>query len=344
MITPPPAEPGDKAAVLAPSSQVPRTAIQIGIERLKEHYDLNPVVYPSVKAENQLPPEDRAMEVHEAFESNATTIFAVTGGEDQMRLLRHLDIDLLRKNPTRFFGISDNTHLHLALSTAGLVSYYGAQFVPGLAYDLELPKYTHQYLERALFDQYIGEITPSDYWSDDKWSFDNSAEREWEPNDGWQWNFLDQEYVSGRIWGGCYLAIEHLLAVDRFVPTKEVLEDFILAVESSGLLPEPYFIKSVLRCLGERDLLNNASAVIVGRPKTQKSRTRSEEERKQYRNRQFSAVEKVARTYAPEIPIVYNLDFGHTDPQVPIPIGGIAHLDPTTKSISFHDSSYSIDN
>lgn len=344
MITPPPAEPGDKAAVLAPSSQVPKNAVQIGIKRLKEHYDLNPIVYPSVKTEGQLSPKNRAMEVHEAFESSATTIFAVTGGEDQMRLLRHLDVDLLRKNPTRFFGISDNTHLHLALSAAGLVSYYGAQFVPGLAYDLELPKYTQRYLECALFDQYIGEIKPSDRWSDDKWSFENSTDREWEPNDGWQWNVSDQDCVSGRIWGGCYLAIEHLLAVDRFVPSEVALEDYILAVESSGLLPEPYFIKSVLRCLGERDLLNNVSAVIVGRPKTRKSSARSEEERKQYCKRQFSAVEEVARTYAPDVPIVYNLDFGHTDPQVPIPIGGIAHIDSTTKSISFHDRAYKIDN
>lgn len=336
MLTPPPVEHGDTVAVLAPSAQASETAVERGTEILETDFDLNPVIYPSVTADCQLSLLDRAEEIHEVFESDATAAFAVTGGEDQMRLLRHLKLNRIQSNPTRFFGISDNTHLHLALSAAGLVSYYGGQFVPGLACDPKIPEYTKRYLESALFDEYIGEIRPAEQWTDDEWCLEDQNEREWESNDGWEWEFPHDEPVSGTVWGGCYLALEHLLATNHYVPDPDSLAGFVLVVESSGLLPEPYFIKSVLRCLGERGLLEQASAVIVGRPKTRKNGERSYDERKRYQERQFDAVKMIARRYTPDLPIVSNVDFGHTDPHVPVPIGGTVQLNPIQETIIFH--------
>ncbi|WP_256295987.1 S66 family peptidase [Haloarchaeobius salinus] len=331
-IVPPAVEPGDEVAVLAPSRRLPASVVDRGVERLRT-FDMSPRLYPSVLADAQLSPAERAAEVHEAFESDASAGFAVTGGEDQLRLLRHLDPDRLRANPTRFFGISDNTILHLALSAAGVVSYYGCQFVPGLALDTELPGYTDRYLRRALFDETLGAVEPADEWTDDYFDFDTDAPREWEPNPGWTWAFPSDEPVSGPLWGGCVVVLEHFLAVDRFVP--EPTEGFVLALETSELLPDPYTVQSVLRCLGERGFLERAAGVVVGRPKTRHREARSDAARREYRETQRAAITETCRTYQPDVPILFDLDFGHTDPQLPVPIGGHVELDPVAASVAF---------
>lgn len=334
-VTPPPVEPGDEVAVLAPSARRPEAIVDRGVERLRSLFDLSPVVYPSAVADDQLPPAERAEEVHDAFESDATAVFAVTGGEDQLRLLRHLDLGRLGDNPTRFFGISDNTHLHLALSAAGVVSYYGCQFVPGLALDPTLPEYTEDHLRKALFDPALGAVEPAAEWTDDHYEFGSETPRDWEPNPGWRWEFPTDEAVSGPVWGGCFVVLEQFLAVDRFVPDPGT--EFVLAVESSEIMPDPYTVKSVLRCLGERGLLENADAVVVGRPRTQHREPRSERERRRYRDQQREAIRQVCRTYRPDVPILFDLDFGHTDPQIPVPIGGQITLDPSSESVVFDE-------
>ena len=332
-VTPPPVEAGDEVAVVAPSSQIAESIVERGVERLETSFDVSPAVYPSVVADGQLPPDERAAEIHEAFESEATAVFAVTGGEDQLRLLRHLDLERLQSHPTRFFGISDNTNLHLALSAAGIVSYYGCQFVPGIALDPTLPEYTERYLRRALFEPSLGEVESATEWTDDYYDFSSDSPRDWEPNPGWTWEFPTSEPATGPVWGGCVVVLEHFLAVNRFVPEPE--REFVLALETSELLPDPYTVKSVLRCLGERNLLEKTAAVVVGRPKTRHNESRSEQERRQYRERQRNAIRQVCRTYCPNVPIVFDLDFGHTDPQLPIPVGGQVTLHPSSESIVF---------
>ncbi len=319
--------------MLAPSRQLPRSVVDRGVDRLRTTFGVSPRLYPSAHADGQLSPAGRAEEVHEAFESDASAVFAVTGGEDELRLLRHLDLDRLREHPTRFFGISDNTILHLALSAAGVVSYYGCQFVPGLALDPELPDYTERYLRRALFDETVGEVAPADEWTDDYYDFDTGAPREWEPNPGWTWDFPTEKTVSGPLWGGCVVVLEHFLAVDRFVPEPDA--PFVLALETSELMPDPYTVQSVLRCLGERGFLEQTAAVVVGRPKTRHREPRSDDEREAYRRAQREAITETCRTYQPDVPICFDLDFGHTDPQLPIPIGGHVELDPEAESVVF---------
>lgn len=47
-------------------------------------------------------------------------------------------------------------------------------------------------------------------------------------------------------------------------------------------------------------------------------------------------IKKAVQDYnAPDLPIVFNLHFGHTDPQLIIPNGRIATIDGTQKKIFF---------
>ena len=38
--------------------------------------------------------------------------------------------------------------------------------------------------------------------------------------------------------------------------------------------------------------------------------------------------------YSPDVPVVLDVDFGHTDPQLVLPHGGDVRIDPAARSVS----------
>jgi len=159
---PPALEEGDRVAVVAPSSGAAARFPQVrdlGLRRLRERFCLAPVLFPTAtKADDSLRdnPAARARDIERAFaDPDIGAVVATVGGDDQVRVLRHLDTALLREHPTRFFGMSDNTNLALALFREGVVSFYGGQLMNEIATP-ELSGYTERYLRRALFADALG--------------------------------------------------------------------------------------------------------------------------------------------------------------------------------------------
>jgi len=349
-ITPRPAEPGDRVAVIAPSSGAATVfpdVLDLALERLRDRFDLDPVVFETAEAdpgELRGRPELRAADVHEAFrDPEISAVFATIGGDDQVRVLRHLDGEALRANPTRFFGMSDNTCLASYLWTQGVVSFYGGQLLNQVATPGEFPEYTERYLRRALFEASLGELDPAEAWTDDtvEWARDDfrETEPEYEPGDGWRWDVPDEregEVISGRLWGGCLTVLPWLLAADRAVPDPADLAGAVLALETSEELPTADDVRRKLTVLGERGLLERFDAVLVGRPQTRsREDERSDEERAAFRDDQRAAIRKWVREYDPDVPIVFDLDFGHTNPTAPVPIGGRVEIDAGERTIRF---------
>jgi muramoyltetrapeptide carboxypeptidase LdcA involved in peptidoglycan recycling len=48
----------------------------------------------------------------------------------------------------------------------------------------------------------------------------------------------------------------------------------------------------------------------------------------------MEAVIKTVRSYNDKIPVVQNMNFGHTDPQIPMPYGGKCKIVGSAKKIS----------
>ncbi|WP_123537259.1 S66 family peptidase [Halosimplex salinum] len=349
-VTPPPAEPGDRVAVIAPSSgaaTVYPDVFDLALERLRDRFDLDPVVYETAEADPDRlreNPEMRAADVHEAFrDPDISAVFATIGGDDQIRVLKHLDGDILRENPTRFFGMSDNTCLASYLWTRGVVSFYGGQLLNQVGVSGEFPEYTDRYLRRALFEESVGELEPAAEWTDDavEWGRDDyrEASPEYEPTDGWHWDLPDEqsgETVSGRLWGGCLTVLQWVLATNRGLPDPEALDGAVLALETSEELPSDDEVRRILTCVGERGLTERFDAVLVGRPQTRnREREYSDEERERYRTDQRTAIREWVRAYNPDVPIVFDLDFGHTNPTAPVPIGGCVEVDTDERSVRF---------
>lgn len=345
-VTPPPLERGDRIAVIAPSSnptgEFPHV-YEHGLERLREVFDLEPIEYPTVgKGDEYLAdyPEERARDVEDAFaDPDVRGVISVIGGNDQIRILEHLDRDVLRENPTRFYGYSDNTQLALTLWNLGIVSYYGPSVMVELAMDGGLFDHTVEYTARAFFEDSFGRLEPSEAFTDEPgdWADPDSLERprETEPNPGWTWAGGD-DAAAGRVWGGCLESIEQRLLAGRDLPDVEALEETILAIETSEELPPHTWVARVLEALGERGILERFDGVLVGRPAARSHLEANQSaQRDQYRAGQRDAISSAFERYNPAAPIVFGLDFGHTWPTTPIPIGSRVEIDPRSEFVRF---------
>ena len=345
-ITPPPLDPGDKAAVVSPASGLAATFPHVyerGLERIRSVFELEPVEFPTAMRDDEFLqnyPEKRAQDIEDAFTaSDISGVIATIGGNDQIRILEHLDGELLRENPTRFYGLSDNTNLAQFLWNHGIVSYYGGHLLTEFAVPGPLPEYLESGLRSALFDDRIGTIEPASEFTDQDqgWDDPDSLERppEMEENPGWSW-YGGETLVQGETWGG-NLEITYLqLAANQYVPSAETLDGRVLLLETSEELPAPSVIQRMLLGIGERGLLKRFDGFLVGRTKARSHRVdRSEVERKDYRERVRDTIVEVVTRYNSTAPIVVNVDFGHTNPIVPVPIGGTVAIDPKMSQIRF---------
>ena len=343
---PPPLEPGDNIAVIAPASGGARVAphvFELGLQRLREAFDLNPVIYPTARQSDSFlgeNPRARAADIHAAFKDDEIRgIIATIGGSDQLRVLSHLDPDVLRANPTRFFGMSDNTNLGLYLWNLGIISYNGAQLMNELAVPGELPAYTERYCRRAFFEQSLGELQAAERWSDDPSTWWQNPEElnsplAYESNPGWRWDG-SKTPASGYLWGGTVSILEWQLATNRYLPEPERLDTAILCLETSEEIPAPETVGRTLMCLGERGFLDRFAGVVVGRPPTRSFLEEPpQDERQQYREQLYETIVAEVSRYNSDIPLVLGLDWGHTTPIAPLPLGAEMTISPAEERIT----------
>ena len=136
--------------------------------------------------------------------------------------------------------------------------------------------------------------------------------------------------------GGCVESLLVQFTTHRHLPADEDLDGAVLYLETSESVPEPWIVESLLTGLGERGWLSRFAAVLVGRPKAwalDKHSTR--EWKRDYRATQRATVRDAIRAYDADLPIVQNLDFGHTHPQVIVPSGGRAVIDADARTVTF---------
>ena len=94
-------------------------------------------------------------------------------------------------------------------------------------------------------------------------------------------------------------------------------------------------MRRVIRALGERGILANIQGILVGRPKAWEfDKPFTKEDRDIYAKGQQEIIRETVRSYNKNIPIVQNMNFGHTDPQIPMPYGGRVTVDSNKQKIS----------
>lgn len=303
---------------------------------MRSVFGLEPIEYPTTRVMGSSL-EDRAKDVMAAFaDPKNKAVFASIGGSDQVKLIKHLDPSVFLNNPKPFFGYSDNTHLHNFLWGLGIPSYYGGGVMNQFGMNAEMFNITVNSLNHALFDEGEYELEVSAEYNDEglDWSVKENLDkpRKLDKNIGLVWD--GEKDVEGVLWGGCVESLIVQSSTGKYLPKDEDLEGAVLFIETAEDIPEHWIVEYLLTGFGERGWLNKFRAVLVGRPKAWEfDKQNNEEAKAKYAEEQRKTVVEVVRQYNPSIPLVQNLDFGHTDPQIALPNGGKVRVVGSQKKI-----------
>ncbi|MFN3188217.1 MAG: S66 peptidase family protein [Candidatus Paceibacteria bacterium] len=330
---------GDKVAIVSPSfaaSAVWPHVHDLGIKRLKEVFELEPVIYPATaKLEASL--EEKASDLIAAFTNpDIKAVISTLGGDIQVTYIKNLPNEPFANNPKPFFGFSDNSHFSNFLFLNKIPSFYGAALFTQFAHQKEMNSYTEKYIKHALFDDGEFELIPGESFNDLglDWydELQLNKEREYEQNEGWSWD--GDNDGEGLLWGGCVESVDEMLRHGIQIPSLKQFNSIVLMMETSEELPSADYVSRVFRAFGERGILNRIQGICVGRAKAHEfDKLRNPEERKAYRKEQQEIIIKTVRAYNKDIPIVQNMDFGHTEPQIPMPYGNNIRIDSVEKRV-----------
>ena len=320
-----------------------RFETETGIRRLEE-YGLNIKFMPHalmgldyVKAH----PEKRAEDLLLAFhDPEIDLIFCAIGGDDTYRLLPYLfDHDELANSVTDkvFLGFSDTTINHLMLHKVGLTTFYGQAFLPDICeLSSEMLPYTRKYFEELINTENISEICPSDIWYEERKSFGiDQAGKPLisHPNSGFEL-LQGPSVFSGKILGGCIDSIYDMFNGDRYAdmpvlckkyhlfPDPEDWKGRILLLETSEEKPSPEKYRKALEYLKQTGVFEAVSGLLVGKPM-------DETYAQKYRLLLTQVID------CPDLPIVFNLNVGHSLPRCIIPFGINAFVDVNKQVIRF---------
>ena len=246
----------------------------------------------------------RVEDLHEAFaDPSVDAILATIGGFNCNELLPYLDYDLIAQNPKIICGYSDTTALLNAIYTkTGIQTYMGPSYS---SFKMEAGQdyQTEAWLKAVTQDSY--ELTPSSEWSSDAWYLPDTP-RTFYPT---EWKVYKAGMASGIAIGGNLSTF----ALLRGTPYAPQVENYVLFVEEAEGYPPEHFLREFAALL---QAYPNPQAVIIGRfPK----------ECEMTEDLLLAILDK--HPILQTIPVLYDVDFAHTQPLFTISIGGQVTLD-----------------
>jgi len=254
-------------------------------------------------------------------------IFCVIGGDDTIRLLPYIDFDVITQNPKIFLGYSDSTVNHFMCIKAGLRSYYGPSILAEFSENVEMSPYTKEHVIKTLFEPHvIGEIFASKDWISEHlpWEEQNKhIRRKTKPNKGYEL-VQGTGIVKGHLIGGCMDVLEMIKGTTLW-PEKSAFDGAILFFETSEEKPSPDYVKYWLRNYGAMGLFDQINGMIIGKPFDE---TYDDEYKQVF-------LKVVGEEFQqPMLPILWNMNFGHTAPMFIIPYGALGEINCETKTFA----------
>lgn len=345
---------GDKVAVVCLSSGMlgedfAKHELDLGIKRIKE-FGLEPVIMPNaLKGIEYLKnhPEARAQDLKDAFyDKSIKGIICAIGGDDTYRTLQYLledetFVNAVHTNPKLFTGFSDTTINHLMFYKLGMTTFYGPTFVCDLAeLDKQMLPYTKSEFLKYFKSDSESCIEASNVWYEDRTDFSAKAlgtsrvehieKRGYEVLQG-------KGSFKGRLLGGCLESLYDILTNTRYADEKDVCDKYglfpsldewknkILFIETCEEKPKPSVFEEELNTLKATGIFNVISGIIVGKPQ-------DEQYYEEYKEIFYKIIENK------DLPILYNVNFGHAYPRCVIPYGIETEVNLDKKSITFKEA------
>lgn len=246
----------------------------------------------------------RVSDFHDAFiDKNVKAILTTIGGYNCNELLPYIDWELVKNNPKLFIGYSDTTSLHNAIfAKTGLMTYYGPCYSAFKMNELQEFQ-TAEWLKAMTHKSY--NLLASDVWTSDPW-FDPTVSRHYLPN---QWKVYTRGKATGTIIGG-NIQTYSLQAGTEYLPKVERAIAFLELAEEGNAHE---FNRNLAQFL---QIHPDLQALVIGRfPKE----TEVTEEILHFILAKYPILQN--------IPVIYDVDFGHTQPIFTFPLGGECRID-----------------
>lgn len=320
---------GDTVAVVSPSWGGPSIFPHVfdkGVGVL-EDLGLKVKEFPTARADDLFlseNPRARAEDINNAFaDEDVKAIFASIGGDDSVRILPFLDTVAIRKNPKILMGYSDTTTLLTYINQMGLVTFNGPSVMAGFSQLQALPKSFGEHVQRMLFTtqenyEYRSFGVYCDGYPD--WCDSKNVGMTNELKSDGGWRFLQGSGIaSGELYGGCIEVMEMLNGTDYWAK-RDFWDEKVLFLETSEDKPPVQRVRQMLRNYGMQGIFDRVSAVLFGRP-----RDYSDGEKADFDQMVLEVIKGEFGNV--DIPVVSNMDFGHSDPQFILPMGVRAEID-----------------
>lgn len=333
MIRPAALRPGDTVAVVSLSAGLPAALpgrYEAGKRQLTETFGLTVVDAPHATRDGQWlhdHPEARAADLHWALQNpDVSAVVCAIGGEETIRTVPFTDPEVIRGNPKILLGFSDSTIQHLLFDQVGVVSFYGPSILAGFAENGGIHPYTERAVRRVLFEGATA-LEAASEWTEEfvDWSRPDLQERprRYWPNPGWQW--LQGEHpIEGRLLGGCIELIEMVKGTDLW-PADDRWDGAVFHLELSEQAPRPDQVRHWLRNYAAIGTFDRIGALLLSRPQHYSLRQVFE-----LWSEVLTVLAEAGRT---EMPVVANLDYGHSSPMGVLPLGVRARVDPGARTI-----------
>jgi muramoyltetrapeptide carboxypeptidase LdcA involved in peptidoglycan recycling len=248
----------------------------------------------------------RLDDLHSAFQDkNIKAIFTVIGGYNVNQLLDSIDYQLIASNPKILCGYSDITAIQNAIyAKTGLVTYSGLHYSSlGMEQGMD---WSFDYLKKCLFSNEPFAIEASQQWSDDAWYLDQTK-RHFMPNEG---HWILQPGEAEGIILGANLCTFNLLQGTPYMPS---LDNTILFLEDDALTGKETAVSfdRDLQSLIHQPGFEKVKGLVIGRFQQASSMN-------------LSLLKTIIQNKKElkGMPIIANVDFGHTDPMITFPVGG----------------------
>jgi muramoyltetrapeptide carboxypeptidase LdcA involved in peptidoglycan recycling len=282
-------------------------------------------------------PEARADDLHAALvDPDVRGIISTIGGDDSIRILPFLDLDLISAHPKVFLGFSDSSITHMAYLRAGVHSFYGPSIMAGFAENRGMHAYTRDGVRTMAMTAEAPTTWPenSQGWTVEHldWADPRNQSRRRDLRLHAERRWLGGEPAEGALVVSCLEVLDWLRGTEWWPD----LDGAVLAVETSEEQPSPEVVASFLRSLAAMGDLDELHAILFARPG---GADLDPEAHRRYDDAILSVVRD--EEHLDRLPIVTGLDFGHTDPMWTLPMGVPTRIDPVSRTIQFLDAGVS---
>ncbi|AGL19162.1 LD-carboxypeptidase [Actinoplanes sp. N902-109] len=252
-------------------------------------------------------------------------VMATTGGYTSLAVLPYIDWDLVRRARRPIIGYSDITAvLWATFARAGLVSFHGPMLVSEWGEWGGPWPYTIENFLRLLGGGAPVAFTPPPAWTDESLYWDVADDRRRISTAATSWRCLRPGSAEGWLLPGCAPTASQLFGT----PYLPEVDGAILCLEFPAMGPDQVW--GYLLQWAQSGCLDRVAGLVIGRqclPGTAAGGSGD-----------YAAVIDAA-VGDRRLPVLLDVDFGHTEPRITLPVGVRARLDADAGTLTLLEGS-----